>query len=125
MNESPHTNIILGYKSCSWKEEDAPIFFLMNTIMGIASVFSSGGPGKGMYCRAITHLMQRFHFIESVSTINSLYSDTGMFGIIIECKSDFSKDLLNCLMQEFHMFREPISDEELVRNKNILKMNIL
>ena len=55
--DSEHTNVILGFESTPWNHPDSTIYFVMNTLLGQASVFSSGGPGKGMYCRAITQLM--------------------------------------------------------------------
>ena len=40
-----------------WTHKDKDAFFVMNTIIGNATPFSSGGPGKGMYCRAVTNLL--------------------------------------------------------------------
>ena len=55
----------------------------MNTLIGNATSFSSGGPGKGMYCRAITNLMQKYNFVDAASAINTHYEDTGIFGMSI------------------------------------------
>ena len=55
--ETPNTNITIGFQSVPWNHEDVTAFYLMNTMIGNATSFSSGGPGKGMYCRAITNLM--------------------------------------------------------------------
>ena len=43
----------------------------------------------------------------------------------IEGPSSHSEDLMHALLEELNRLKEPISDEELNRNKNILKMNIL
>jgi processing peptidase subunit alpha len=57
-NPNPHqASITVAYESCKWQSPDMSAFFVLNQIMGQATPFSSGGPGKGMYCRAITHLM--------------------------------------------------------------------
>jgi len=56
----------------------------MNQLIGSATAFSSGGPGKGMHCRAITNMMQRNNFVDSASAINSHFSDSGLFGIQLE-----------------------------------------
>ena len=64
--ESPNTNITIAFESIPWAHEDVSAFYVMNTLIGNATSFSSGGPGKGMYCRAITNLMQKHNFVESV-----------------------------------------------------------
>lgn len=97
----------------------------MNTLIGNATSFSSGGPGKGMYCRAITNLMQRYNFVDSASGLNSHFSDSGLFGMTIEGPGSHSQDLMHVLLEELNRLKERISDEELARAKNILKMNIL
>lgn len=123
--ESPHTNITLGFQSVPWKHEDLTAFYVANTLIGNATSFSSGGPGKGMYSRAITNMMQRYNFVEGVSGINTHFSDSGLFGMTIEGPGSHSQDLLAVLLEEFNRLKERIPDEELNRAKNILKMNIL
>lgn len=63
--------------------EDCTSFYVMNTLIGNATSFSSGGPGKGMYCRAITNMMQKYNFVESASALNGHYEDSGIFGMSI------------------------------------------
>jgi mitochondrial-processing peptidase subunit alpha len=97
----------------------------MNTILGSAQGFSSGGPGKGMYCRAITNILTRFAFAENAAGINHHFTDTGLWGINIQGPSSHSKDLLYVALAELNKFWKPIPAVELQRAKNILKMNIL
>ena len=94
----------------------------MQTLIGNATAFSSGGPGKGMYCRAVTNLMQQNDFVDSAAAINSHFTDSGLFGMTIEGPGSHSAELI---LQEMHRLREPIPDVELIRAKNILKMNVL
>lgn len=123
--ESPNTNITIAFESAPWQHEDVSAFYVMNTLIGNATSFSSGGPGKGMYCRAITNLMQKHNFVESVHSINSHFSDSGLFGLSIEGPGSHSQDLMSVALEELSKLRQNISDEELNRAKNILKMNIL
>jgi len=97
----------------------------MNTLVGSAQGFSSGGPGKGMYCRSVTNLMQRHAYINSASAINAHFTDSGLFGMNIEGPGSHSAELLAVMIEELNKLREPIPDAELNRAKNILKMNIL
>lgn len=96
--ESPHTNITLAFKSVPWNSPDVPAFYVMNTLIGSATSFSSGGPGKGMYCRAITNLMQKYNFVEGAQGLNSHFSDSGLFGMSIEGPGSHAPDLFNVLL---------------------------
>lgn len=78
-----------------------------------------------MYCRAITNLMQRYNFVDGASSINSHYTDSGLFGMSIEGPSSHSVELMSVLVDELNKLKDPIPVEELTRAKNILKMNIL
>jgi predicted Zn-dependent peptidase len=123
--ESPQTNITLAFPSVPWSHEDVSAYYVMNTLIGSATSFSSGGPGKGMYCRAITNLMQKHNFVDSASSINSHFSDSGLFGLTIEGPGSHSQELMSVAVEELNKLKQKISDEELNRAKNILKMNIL
>lgn len=123
--ESPQTNITVAFESVPWNSEDVSAFYIANTLIGNATSFSSGGPGKGMHSRAITNLMQRYNFVDGVSSINTHFSDSGIFGLTIEGPGSHSQDLLAVLLEELNRLKERIPDEELARAKNILKMNIL
>lgn len=100
--------------------------FVMNTIIGSATPFGEGGPGKGMYSRAFQNLLGQHHFIQSVHCVNNTFSDSGLFGITLEGPNEHSCDLLLAICKELCKLRDrAISDEELNRAKNIVKMNIL
>lgn len=124
-SESPNTNITLAFESVPWTHDDVTAFHVANTMLGSATAFSSGGPGKGMYCRAVTNLMQQHDFVDSASSINSHFTDSGIFGITIEGPGSHSAELMSVAVEELNRLKEHISDVELARAKNILKMNVL
>jgi len=123
--ESPSTHIALAFESVPWNHDDVFSFYVMNQLIGSATAFSSGGPGKGMYCRAVTNLMQGNSFVDQASSINSHFTDSGLFGLQIEGPGSHSAELMHALLEEMNRLREPISEQELNRAKNCLKMNIL
>ena len=123
--ESPQTNISVAFESIPWAHKDVTAFYVMNTLVGSATAFSSGGPGKGMFCRSVTNLMQQNDFVDSASCINSHFTDSGLFGLNIEGPGSHSAELMSVLLEELNRLREPIPDQELARAKNILKMNVL
>lgn len=93
-SESPSTNITVAFESAPWKDKRVPAFFVMNTLIGSAQAFSVGGPGKGMYCRAITNLMQRYAFVDGAGATNNVFTDSGLFGMTVEGPASNSRDLL-------------------------------
>ena len=97
----------------------------MQQLIGSATAFSTGSPGKGMHCRAINNMMQRHNFVDSASAINSHFTDSGLFGMQIEGPGSNSSELMNVLLEEFNALKNPIDEVELNRAKNILKMNVL
>ena len=123
--ELPITNLTIAFESGWWDDKIVPELFVMNTLIGSAQSFSVGGPGKGMYCRAITNLMQKYAFIDSANSKNLVFTDSGLFGMSITGSADHTKDILYLCLQELHRLREKINDVELERAKSILKMNIL
>lgn len=123
--ETPTTNITLAFESCPWSSSDVSAYYVMNQLIGQATAFSSGGPGKGMHCRAVTNLMQKHNFVEGASAVNSHFTDSGLFGMSIEGPGSHSQELMNLLLGELNGLRESIDEVELNRAKNILKMNIL
>ena len=123
--ETPTTSITLAFESCPWSSEDVHAYYVMNQLLGSATAFSSGGPGKGMHCRAITNMMQRNNFVDGASALNHHFSDSGLFGLTIEGPGSHSQELMSVLTEELAGLKDHIDDAELNRAKNVLKMNVL
>lgn len=122
--ETPNTSITLAFESVPWKSDQVPAFYVMNQLLGSATAFSTGGPGKGMHSRT-TQLMQKHSFVDSASAVNSHFSDSGLFGLTVEGPGSHSKELMSVLTDELNRLKTHIDETELNRAKNILKMNIL
>jgi len=52
-------HVVLGLESCSHKDDDFIAFCVLNMLMGGGGSFSAGGPGKGMYTRLYTNVLNR------------------------------------------------------------------
>lgn len=50
-------------------------------MMGGGGSFSAGGPGKGMYTRLYTHVMNRYHWVYNCTAYNHAYADAGILCI--------------------------------------------
>jgi processing peptidase subunit alpha len=106
--ESPNTNITVAFETVPWSSEDVSAYYVMNTLIGSATSFSSGGPGKGMYCRAITNMMQKHNFIDGAQAINSHFTDSGLFGLSVEGPGSHSQELLAVALEELNRLKEKI-----------------
>lgn len=122
--ETPNTSITLAFESVPWSSPDVSAFYVMNQLIGSATAFSSGGPGKGMHSRAV-NAMQRNNFVDGINAVNSHFSDSGLFGITIEGPGSHSAELMGVATEQLDALRNPIDEIELNRAKNTLKMNIL
>jgi len=52
-------HVVVGLESCSHKDDDFIAFCVLNMLMGGGGSFSAGGPGKGMYTRLYTNVLNR------------------------------------------------------------------
>jgi len=121
----PSVSVSLCFESVPWTHPDMPVFSVLQGLMGNATGFSMGGPGKGMHCRAVANIFRTSQYIESVMTVNSHFSDTGLFGMTITGLKNNVSDIAKVLCDGLNGLKSGITDEELQRAKNILKGNIL
>ncbi|KAJ1370800.1 hypothetical protein KIN20_032603 [Parelaphostrongylus tenuis] len=62
--------------------------------LGGESSFSSGGPGKGMYSRLYTEVMNRCHWIYGATSYNHSYADAGLFCVHASSDPERINDVL-------------------------------
>ncbi len=63
--------------------------------------------------------------MDSAAVIGSHFTDSGLFGLKLQGPGSHCVDLLSVACDEISKLRDPISESELRRAKNITKMNIL
>lgn len=125
LGPTPMPNLVhfqLGFEVCSHLELDEfVVVCVMNMLMGGGGSFSAGGPGKGMFTRLFTNVLNRYHWIHSCAAHNLSYEDSGLF--YIQSSSDPSrlKDLVDVVIHEFlSIVHAPMMKEELARAKKQL-----
>ncbi|PIA64572.1 hypothetical protein AQUCO_00100209v1 [Aquilegia coerulea] len=81
--DSLSTHVALAFEvPGGWKtEKDAMTLTVLQMLMGGGGSFSAGGPGKGMYSRLYTRVLNQHQDMQSCSAFNSIYNNTGLFGI--------------------------------------------
>lgn len=117
--ESPQTSIQVAFESVSWGSQDLPAFMLMQELVGSAHAFAPGNSGRAHAA------VKNNGFLDGMSSVNSNFTDSGLFGIKVAGAGSHSADLLQVALETLDSLRQPIDEVELARAKNALKMNFL
>lgn len=57
------SHVVIGFEGAPIKHDDFVPFCVLQALMGGGGSFSAGGPGKGMYTRLYTEVMNRCAFV--------------------------------------------------------------
>lgn len=125
----PFTHLFVGFEGLSIHDEDIYALATLQLLMGGGSSFSAGGPGKGMYSRLFSNVLNHYNWIESCMSFNHCYSDSGLFGISGSCYPGYESMLLEVIVRELELTtrtgRGGILQGELDRAKNQLRSSVL
>ncbi|EXB74600.1 Mitochondrial-processing peptidase subunit alpha [Morus notabilis] len=85
------THVALAFEvPGGWREEKQAILLtVLQLLMGGGGSFSAGGPGKGMHSRLYLRVLNEYQQIQSFSAFNSIFNNSGLFGIYASTGSDF------------------------------------
>jgi processing peptidase subunit alpha len=85
------------------------------------------GPGKGMYTRLYTEVLNKYHWIESANKIHHSYCDTGLFGISASVPpiKDAHDAVMSIICDQLIQATNRIPQADLDRAKNQLKSSIM
>ncbi|KAK8963712.1 Mitochondrial-processing peptidase subunit alpha [Platanthera guangdongensis] len=127
--DSTSTHVALAFEiPGGWhKEKDAMAVTVLQMLMGGGGSFSAGGPGKGMYSRLYLRVLNEFQEIQSFSAFNSIYNNTGIFGIHATTGSDFVSKAVDLMARELVAVATPgqVNQIELDRAKQATKSAVL
>lgn len=56
-------HVVIGLEGCSHQDPDFIPMCVLSVMMGGGGSFSAGGPGKGMYTRLYTNVLNRYCII--------------------------------------------------------------
>ncbi|KAJ1948840.1 Mitochondrial-processing peptidase subunit alpha [Linderina macrospora] len=139
------TQVYLGFQSAGINDEQRLYAYAtLQMLLGGGGSFSAGGPGKGMYSRLYTRVLNQHAWIESCVAFHHCYTDTGLFGISASCGPRNEHALLDVIATEIEAvasgragissrsaMRRPFASHEgatkleVRRAKNQLKSNLL
>jgi len=116
----------LGLGTGGWHDDDILATCLVNMLLGGGGSFSPGGPGKGMYSRLYTDVLNKHGWIESCVAFDNTYAETGVLGILGTTMPGNGKQLVEVMCQQMkNLATGEISDEEVNRAKNRLTSSLL
>ncbi|XP_013793391.1 mitochondrial-processing peptidase subunit alpha-like [Limulus polyphemus] len=118
-------HLVLGLESSSHQDPDFIPFCVLNMMMGGGGSFSAGGPGKGMYTRLYTNVLNRHHWMYNATAYNHAYNDSGIFCIHAGAHPSQLKDLVEVIVMEFTKMTGRISEDELNRARKQLQSMLM
>jgi processing peptidase subunit alpha len=114
--------VCMGFEVGGWRSPNLVPMCVMQQLLGGGSSFSAGGPGKGMYTRLYTQVLNRHYWAEAVEAFTSIGEDCGLLGIDTSCPPDFAANVIMMVVDQFtSLASTPVTPEELSRAKNMLK----
>ncbi|KAI8093472.1 Metalloenzyme, LuxS/M16 peptidase-like protein [Halteromyces radiatus] len=129
--ESPLTQVYVAFEGLSIDDQDIYALATLQILLGGGGSFSAGGPGKGMYSRLFTNVLNQYYWVESCQSFNHCYTDSGLFGIAGSCPPQYTNAMVEVICRELDLVARSdaghfsVSDVELNRAKNQLKSSLL
>ncbi|KAG9295737.1 hypothetical protein G9A89_008965 [Geosiphon pyriformis] len=125
----PHTHVYVAFEGLPIHDPDIYALATLQMLLGGGGSFSAGGPGKGMYTRLFTHVLNQYAWMESCMCFNHCYTDSGVFGIFASCRPEYNHAVADVIAQQFDYVstqgRYAVTQQELNRAKNQLMSSLL
>lgn len=124
------SHIHLAFESLPISSPDLYALATLQTLLGGGGSFSAGGPGKGMYSRLYTNVLNQYGWVENCVAFNHAYTDSGLFGISAACSTAFVPRMLDTMCRELSLLSAEtglgrLSEIEVKRAKNQLRSSLL
>ena len=127
----PHlSHIHLAFEALPISSPDIYALATLQTLLGGGGSFSAGGPGKGMYSRLYTNVLNQNGWVENCMSFNHSYTDSGLFGISASCVPSKLTQMLEVMCRELSNLTldsgySSLQQGEVTRAKNQLKSSLL
>jgi processing peptidase subunit alpha len=124
------SHIHLAFEALPISSPDIYALATLQTLLGGGGSFSAGGPGKGMYSRLYTNVLNQHGWVESCVAFNHSYTDSGIFGISASCSPTRTADMLEVMCRELQSLTldsgyTALQTQEVNRAKNQLRSSLL
>ncbi|THV07480.1 LuxS/MPP-like metallohydrolase [Dendrothele bispora CBS 962.96] len=127
-------HLYIGFEGVSIHDDDIYTLATMQVLLGGGGSFSAGGPGKGMYSRLYTHILNLFPQIDHCASFHHIYTDSSLFGLFAsfvpaasgQRGGNTSSQILPHLVHQLSLLAyTPIPELELTRAKNQLMSSLM
>ncbi|GAO13498.1 hypothetical protein UVI_02016250 [Ustilaginoidea virens] len=130
LNNTNFTHIHMAFEGLPVGSDDIYALATLQTLLGGGGSFSAGGPGKGMYSRLYTNVLNQHGWVESCVSFNHSYTDSGLFGIAASCLPGHTSAMLDVICQELRALAldtgfSRLQEGEVRRAKNQLRSSLL
>lgn len=124
------TYLHLAFEALPISSEDIYALATLQTLLGGGGSFSAGGPGKGMYSRLYTNVLNQHSWVESCVAFNHSYTDSGLVGISASCNPARAWQMLEVMCRELQNLTlesgfSSLQTVEVNRAKNQLRSSLL
>uniref|UniRef100_A0A915MJV9 Alpha-MPP n=1 Tax=Meloidogyne javanica TaxID=6303 RepID=A0A915MJV9_MELJA len=114
------------FKGVGMLHEDFVPFCVLQTLMGGGGSFSAGGPGKGMFSKLYTDVLNKHYWIYNATAQYHSYTDCGLFYIKGSASPEYATKLTSILVNQMRFLSKGIiRKEDLARAKVQLKSQLL
>lgn len=129
-DKHPLCNISVALKCPASRDLNSHIpLAILQMLLGGGGSFSAGGPGKGMYSRLYTQMLNRYNWLEHARVFSQDYQSNsigGLFGINASCIPEKAPALIKLMLKYLSThLTASLTSTELSRAKNQLKSAIL
>ncbi|RPD82277.1 hypothetical protein L226DRAFT_607430 [Lentinus tigrinus ALCF2SS1-7] len=125
-------HVYLAFEGVGIHDDDVYAVATMQVLLGGGGSFSAGGPGKGMYSRLYTHILNHFPQIDHCASFHHIYTDSSLFGLFASFipssgrQSNTPAHIFPHLVHQLSLLLySNIPDAELSRAKNQLKSSLM
>ncbi|ODV86970.1 hypothetical protein CANARDRAFT_27312 [[Candida] arabinofermentans NRRL YB-2248] len=123
--------IHVGFEGIAIQDDDVYKLATLQMLIGGGGSFSAGGPGKGMYSRSYTRILNQYGFVESSKSFIHNFTDSGLFGLSLSCIPQANRvmgELIGyelSLLMDHDVGKGGLSENEVSRAKNQLKSSLM
>ncbi|GAA6027782.1 hypothetical protein JCM8097_001715 [Rhodosporidiobolus ruineniae] len=122
------THVYVGFEGLPIHDEDIYALATLQVLLGGGGSFSAGGPGKGMYSRLYTQVLNQYHAVDFCSSFHHCYLDSGLFGLSISVHPSFLPRVPDLIAHQLDCVTRPmpggVGEPELARARNQLKSSL-
>ena len=126
-------HLYVAFEGVGIHDEDIYTLATIQVLLGGGGSFSAGGPGKGMYSRLYTHILNHYPQIDHCASFHHIYTDSSLFGLFASFVPYTSQNQGNTPAQIMpHLVHQlslllyqPVPTVELSRAKNQLKSSLM